>query len=88
MNLYIRPNGAAQCIYDEKIDLNTLGAIDIKRASHVEPDPNQPGRWYVDLSPVGGPKIYNFDSRAAALAAEIEWLEYQMRYRHVNVQGT
>lgn len=85
MNLYIRPDGSAQCIYDEKLALERLGAIDIKRASHVEPDPRSPGKWYADLSPVGGPKVTGFSSRAEALAYEIEWLEAQMKQRSVKV---
>lgn len=86
MQIYFRPNGDAQCVYDEKIDLTQLGQVDIKRASHVEPDPDSPGRWYIDLTPVSGPKIAGFATRAEALAAEVAWLEYQMRHRHVYVK--
>lgn len=88
MQIYFRPNGDAQCVYDEKIDLTQLGQVDIKRASHVEPDPEYPGCWYIDLTPVGGPRINGFASRNEALAAEVEWLEYQMRHRHLKVQET
>jgi hypothetical protein len=87
MNIYIRPNGDVQCIYDEKIDLAQIGAVDIRRASHVEPDPDCPGAWYIDLAPVGGPRISGFATRAEALKAEVEWLEYQLRHRAVRVQG-
>lgn len=86
MNIYIRPNGDMQCIYDEKIDLAQIGRVDIKRASHVEPDPNRPGTWYIDLAPVGGPLIAGFATRAEALKAEVEWLEFQMNHRDVRVQ--
>lgn len=83
MQIYIRPNGAAQCLYGEKIDLQQLGAIDIRRASHVEPDPEKQGQWYVDLSPVGGPVTTGYPTRAMALAFEEEWLAEKMRHEHV-----
>lgn len=86
MNLYIRPDGSAQCIYDEKLPLAEMGAIDIKRASHVEPDPLAPGKWYADLGPVGGPKVTGFANRAEALAYEIAWLEAQLTLRPVHVK--
>lgn len=86
MNIYIRADGSAQCIYDEKIPLQNLGAIDIKRASHVEPDPNKPGGWFADMRPVNGPRVTGFASRGDALAYEIAWLEAQMALRPVRVQ--
>jgi hypothetical protein len=60
-------------VYSEEIDLAALGSPVITRASHVEPDPQ--GRWWADLSPVGGPTLGPFDSRSEALAAERSWLE-------------
>lgn len=84
MNIYVRPDGNAQCLYGESIDLQKLGTLDIKRASHVEPDPNNPGFWYVDLSPVGGPRMDFFKSRATALFAEEQWLNIKMRQEHVS----
>jgi hypothetical protein len=86
MNLYFRPDGSAQCLYGEHISLAALGQLDIKRASHVEPDPHNPGKWYADLSPVGGPMMAGFESRAAALAAEERWLNARMRVEHVQAQ--
>lgn len=85
MNLYFRPDGSAQCLYAEDIALGALGQLDIKRASHVEPDPTHPGTWYIDLSPVGGPRVDGFASRAAALAAEERWLNQKMRQEKVQV---
>jgi hypothetical protein len=87
MQIFIRPDGGAQCLYGEKIVLQTLGSLDIKRASHVEPDPDQPGNWYVDLSPVGGPVMNGFTSRADALKWEETWLNDQMTTRHVEAFG-
>jgi hypothetical protein len=86
MNLYFRPDGTTQCLYGEKIPLASLGHLDIKRASHVEPDQQNPGQWYADLSPVGGPLLTGFPSRADALAAEEEWLNNKMRTEHVQAQ--
>jgi hypothetical protein len=83
MQLFIRPDGTAQCLYNEDINLAKLGTLDIKRASHVEPDPNNPGSWYADLAPVGGPMLQGFASRAAALEAEADWLNTKMRSSHV-----
>ena len=87
MQLYVRPNGQAQCLYDEKIELQTLGAIEIRRASHVEPDPINKGFWYIDLSPVDGPVVRGFKTRAAALLAEAEWLNEKMRREHVTAHA-
>ena len=85
MNLYFRPNGSAQCLYADDIPLAALGQLDIKRASHVEPDDTRPGFWYADLSPVGGPRMDGFATRAEALAAEDNWLNNKMRAEHVQV---
>lgn len=83
MNLYFRPDGSAQCLYGESISLSALGALDIKRASHVEPDQEKPGTWYIDLAPVGGPRVDGFASRADALAAEEAWLNQRMSHEHI-----
>ena len=73
MRLLIHPDGQITCLYDEGIDLSTLGALTIERASHVEP--NEEGRWLADLSPVGGPGLGPFELRSQALDAERAWLE-------------
>ncbi len=67
--------GVVRCIYGEAIDLNALGSPAIARASHVEPD--EEGRWWADMSPVGGPLLGPFERRSEALAAEVGWLEGQ-----------
>lgn len=72
MELVISPQGDAQCVYAEAFDLHTLGSIQIRRASHVEPD--EQGQWWADLSPVSGPKLGPFPQRSLALDAETEWL--------------
>jgi hypothetical protein len=73
MKLLVNPHGGICCIYDETIDLTSLGAITIKRASHVEPD--EKGFWWADLAPLKGPMIGPFSLRSDALQAERTWIE-------------
>ena len=72
MELVVQPDGSVHCVYAERIDLSTLGAVSISRVSHVEPDDS--GCWHADLSPVGGPLLGPFPRRSQALAAEVDWL--------------
>ena len=72
-SLIICPSGHMTCVYAEDIDLSTIGSLHIRRASHVEPD--ETGRWWADLSPVGGPRRGPYRRRSEALAAEAAWLE-------------
>jgi hypothetical protein len=72
MELLIERSGQTRCLYGEAIDLTQLGQVTIRRGSYVEP--NQQGQWHCDLSPVAGPTLGPFDSRSAALAAEVAWL--------------
>jgi hypothetical protein len=64
--------GDVQSIYGEEFDFACLGEVQIRRASFVEPDDQ--GRWFADLSPMGGPKLGPFTKRSAALDAEVQWL--------------
>ena len=73
MVLIVDSQGTIRCLYTEDLDLACLGALIIRRASHVEPDPA--GGWWVDLAPVHGPKIGPFSCRSEALEAEQCWLE-------------
>lgn len=73
MDLIIDPHGGVRCIYSEVIPLNSLGTPTIVRASHVEPDSS--GRWWADITPVGGPQLGPFDRRSEAIDAELAWLE-------------
>ena len=72
MELVIDPQGTICTLYTEDIDLSSLGQLTIRRASHVEPDDS--GRWWVDLSPVGGPTLGPFARRSLALGAETRWI--------------
>ena len=73
MKLIIAPNGTIRCLYDETLDLQSLGAVSIQRGSHVEP--TAAGAWIADLSPVNGLQLGPFPNRSAALNAEQDWLE-------------
>lgn len=73
MQIVIKPDGTAKCLYGEELDLHALGRISIQRGSHVEP--TEDGQWTADLSPVKGPLLGPFPNRSAALDAEREWLE-------------
>lgn len=73
MQLIIGLGGQVRTLYDEAIDLTTLGPTVIVRASHVEPD--EQGNWWADLKPVRGPRLGPFCFRSEALQAERTWLE-------------
>lgn len=66
------PGGNARSIYSDAVPYGALGLATIRRASHVEPTAD--GYWTADLSPVGGPVLGPYRKRAAALKAEIRWL--------------
>ena len=72
MELLIAPTGGIRCVYGEDVNLHQLGRLSIQRGSHVEPTAD--GQWTADLSPVNGPVLGPFSSRADALAAEQTWL--------------
>ena len=72
MELLIKPTGGIRCVYGEDVNLPQLGRLSIQRGSHVEPTAD--GQWTADLSPVNGPVLGPFTSRADALAAEQVWL--------------
>ena len=72
MELLVHPGGEVRCVYAEAIDLHVLGQPHITRASSVEPD--EQGRWWADLAPVGGPRLGPFQWRTQALEAEQQWL--------------
>jgi hypothetical protein len=73
MQLIVDRHGIVHAIYGEAIDLAVLGGLTIRRASRVEPD--EQGRWWADLAPVGGPALGPYPRRSEALAAERLWLE-------------
>ena len=78
ITLLAMPTGQVRCLYDETIDLASIGALHIRRASHVEPDSS--GRWWTDLSPAGGPVLGPFACRSQALSAERCWLDAHLEF--------
>lgn len=72
MQIVITPNGSVRYVYDEMVDLSSLGRLHIERGSHVESDDK--AKWYADLEPVSGPRLGPFEKRSRALEAEREWL--------------
>ena len=70
MDLLIDPTGEITTLYTEVLDLAALGALNIERASHVEPDDQ--GRWWAQI--IDGPQLGPFARRSDALAAEVAWL--------------
>lgn len=62
---------------DTFVELAELGRSTIRRASHVEPNPD--GQWEADLSPSDGPQLGPFRTRSEALNAEISWLEGELQ---------
>src|SRR5688572_23702703 len=71
MELYFETDGVVRALYGEELNLLTLGRVEIRRASFVEPD--EVGRWWADLSPVSGPRLGPFSNRSQALTAEADW---------------
>ena len=74
MTINVALDGTVAFVYDDDLlPLMKLGKAAIRRASHVEPTPE--GTWKADLSPVNGPLLGPFATRADALRVEKEWLE-------------
>lgn len=74
----ITPDGKIKAIYDDRIaDFLLSGTTTIKRASHVEPNPDGEG-WVADMSPSGGPILGPCILRSQALELERDWLKAKM----------
>ncbi len=73
VRVIVAPDGSMRTVYADSAAplLAAVGAVRISRASHVEPGG---GGWVADLSPVAGPSLGPFPTRAEALAAELSWL--------------
>jgi len=72
MELLIDTSGQVRCLYDETVDLSSIGRLTIHRGSYVEP--TEDGCWTADLAPALGPILGPFLNRSTALAAERDWL--------------
>ena len=77
MEITLLVSASVEAIYDdESVELlRDLGNVSIRRASHVEPEDDG---WYADMSPVGGPKLGPFSTRARAIQCEVGWLQRNM----------
>lgn len=77
--IIIMPEGGVRHLYsDDLVEMDArLGFSETKRASNIEPGYFTDGitRWFADMSPVGGPELGPFNTRAEALACEVNWLE-------------
>lgn len=75
----INKDGELFTIYDDSLAelVDNGGEVITKRASHVEPTPDEWG-WIADLAPVGGPIFGPFNTRQEALDAELEWLNQNL----------
>lgn len=77
ISVKIDTKGNTIFVYTDHLEeLSKLGTT--SRASHVEPTSN--GMWTADLSPVNGPTLGPFTTRAEALSAEITWLKEHIIY--------
>lgn len=79
LSLRVDSNGNVTFVYHDKLKqvLKCLGAMNVFRASHVEPDEN--GEWFVDIPPLDGKYqgefLGPFKFREQALKAEVKWLK-------------
>ncbi|MBU6435508.1 MAG: hypothetical protein KGS09_20215 [Nitrospirae bacterium] len=72
-SIRISPAGTIEFIYHDALrPLLAAGNAHIWRASHVEPTAD--GQWTADLTPVQGPILGPYLTRAEALTAETDWL--------------
>lgn len=74
--------GRAEAIYSDALApvMARMGPVSVRRASHVEPvGGDGPVRWCADMRPSNGPVLMGpagdgFETREAALDAELAWL--------------
>lgn len=72
--LTIDATGVLSFTYDDALrPMLSLGAASVRRASRVEPTDDC--RFTADMGPCGGDVLGPFETHAAALEAEREWLE-------------
>ena len=72
LQVLLQRDGTLHFVYGELVDLSSVGALHIRRASHVEPD--AAGQWHADLTLLAGPVLGPFPVRSQALDAERAWL--------------
>lgn len=69
IRLEIAQDGTVRMLHDDRLDLSSLGQVEVARASHVEFD-NATGRWFVQSARTLAVLRADFRSRADALAWE------------------
>lgn len=76
LKLVIKDGGVITAIYDDALVplFDQANKVDVRRASHVEPEPGLRVGWVADMSPVGGPKLRYFKTRKDALDAEVQYI--------------
>jgi hypothetical protein len=75
----IDSNGTYKCIHDDDLAAALVAggdAITIMRASHVEPTAT--GQWEADLKLSDGPVLGPFETRKAAVQAEVDWINQNL----------
>lgn len=71
--IFIRPDGQVEGLYTDTVPLKDLGALNVKRATHVEFDVERQ-EWVVTLP--SGKEVHRNPSREAALEWERSYCEY------------
>lgn len=66
----VRPQGEVDCLYRDELRLEQLGALQVRRASHVEFDEDK-GVW-VAREANGGGVIASHPRRSVCLGREVE----------------
>lgn len=81
--IFIGAHGDLVAVHSDALAalLAGVGLTHAQRASHVEPTSGPSLAWSADLSPVGGPRLGPFTTRAAALRAERLWLDNHLAQR-------
>jgi hypothetical protein len=84
MELIISCNedGSVQSLYNDSMELQEIGNINIKRASFVEPEGNL---WYADLKPINGPKLGPFKKRTDALNEEHNYINNLLQQENIKL---
>ena len=67
----IAPDGTARCLWNENLPLDSLGRLEVERASTVEFNPVSQ-EWEVRLASNPGRVAFAHKSRAACIAWEVE----------------
>jgi len=71
IHLFVTDTGSIRYVYNEKVDMSTVGEMKIERFASVEPSVQDPSRWTVSiLEDTEVFKNETFKQRSDALKAE------------------